>query len=243
MQSLVAQRRLTVQPEETRALGARLGQWARAGDMVACCGALGAGKTTFVQGFAKGLGVGEEAYVRSPTFALVHAYHGHIPLYHFDFYRLTSWGEVQDIGFEEYLDARAVRAQPQTPGEPRSEEAVVEALIGGEHLGRGRDLLRLAERPQSRGLVPQEHLEDQDVNVNQRDDGDDDVGGDGHVPPSITTRAWMRQRHTGSAPWQLPPRGCAEAPSSPANPAVDATRRRFRRRRLRTPLHWPSTAC
>jgi len=108
MQSLVTQRRLTVQPEETRALGARLGQWARAGDMVACCGALGAGKTTFVQGFAKGLGVGEEAYVRSPTFALVHAYHGHIPLYHFDFYRLTSYIEVQDIGFEEYLDARGV---------------------------------------------------------------------------------------------------------------------------------------
>src|SRR4029453_3921844 len=63
MQSLVAQRRLTVQPEETRALGARLGQWARAGDMVACCGALGAGKTTFVQGFSKGFGCCVGCYV------------------------------------------------------------------------------------------------------------------------------------------------------------------------------------
>ena len=108
MLSLVAQRRLTVQAEETRALGARLGRWARAGDIVACRGALGAGKTTFVQGFAEGLGVRGDAYVRSPTFALVHAYHGRIPLYHFDFYRLSSCAEVQDIGFEEYLDAGGV---------------------------------------------------------------------------------------------------------------------------------------
>jgi len=97
-----------VQAEETRALGTCLGQWARAGDIVACRGALGAGKTTFVQGFAEGLGVGGDDYVRSPTFALVHAYHGRIPLYHFDFYRLSSYSEVQDIGFEEYLEAGGV---------------------------------------------------------------------------------------------------------------------------------------
>ena len=108
MQSLVTQRRLTVQAEETRALGAGLGRWASAGDIVACRGALGAGKTTFVQGFAEGLGVGGDDYVRSPTFALVHTYHGRIPLYHFDFYRLSSCAEVQDIGFEEYLEAGGV---------------------------------------------------------------------------------------------------------------------------------------
>ena len=108
MQSLVTQRRLTVQAEETRVLGAHLGRWARAGDIVACRGALGAGKTTFVQGFAAGLGVGGDDYVRSPTFALVHAYHGCIPLYHFDFYRISCFAEVQDIGFEEYLEARGV---------------------------------------------------------------------------------------------------------------------------------------
>jgi len=108
MQSLVTQRCLTVQAEETRALGARLGRWARAGDIVACCGALGAGKTTFVQGFAEGLGVGAHDYVRSPTFALVHAYHGRTPLYHFDFYRLSSCMEVAELGFEEYLNAGGV---------------------------------------------------------------------------------------------------------------------------------------
>ena len=108
MQSLVTQRHLSVQAEETRALGARLGRWARAEDIVTCRGALGAGKTTFVQGFAEGLGVGGNDYVRSPTFALVHAYHGRLPLYHFDFYRLSSCAEVQDIGFEEYLEAGGV---------------------------------------------------------------------------------------------------------------------------------------
>ena len=90
MQPLVTQRWLTTQADETRALGVRLGERARAGDFVACCGALGAGKTTFVQGFA------------------VHMYHGLTPLYHFDFYRLSCFTEVQDIGFEEYLDARGV---------------------------------------------------------------------------------------------------------------------------------------
>ena len=105
MQSFMTQRRLTIQAEETRALGARLGRLARAGDIVACRGPLGAGKTTFIQGFAEGVGVGGDDYVRSPTFALVHAYHGHIPLYHFDFYRLSSCAELQDIGFEEYLEA------------------------------------------------------------------------------------------------------------------------------------------
>ena len=108
MQPLVTQRCLTTQAGETRALGARLGRRARAGDFVACCGALGAGKTTFVQGFAEGCGVGANDYVRSPTFALVHIYHGRTPLYHLDFYRLSCFTEVQDIGFEEYLDARGV---------------------------------------------------------------------------------------------------------------------------------------
>jgi len=108
MQPLVTQRCLTTRAEETRVLGMRLGRRARAGDFVACCGALGAGKTTFVQGFAEGYGVGAHDYVRSPTFALVHVYQGHTPVYHFDFYRLSCSTEVQDIGFEEYLDARGV---------------------------------------------------------------------------------------------------------------------------------------
>lgn len=94
--------------EDTRALGAALGRQARRGDFIACCGALGAGKTTFIQGFAEGLGVGETSYVRSPTFTLMQTYHGRLPLYHFDFYRLSCSFEVQDIGFEDYVDADGV---------------------------------------------------------------------------------------------------------------------------------------
>jgi tRNA threonylcarbamoyladenosine biosynthesis protein TsaE len=102
------QRWSTSNAEETRTFGRHLGQLANRGDFVACCGTLGAGKTTFVQGFAQGLAVGAEAYVRSPTFTLVHQYDGNIPLYHFDFYRLSCPDEAQDIGFTEYLNAGGV---------------------------------------------------------------------------------------------------------------------------------------
>lgn len=102
------QRWSTLSAEETRALGTHLGQRANAGDVIACCGTLGAGKTTLVQGFAQGLAIGADAYVRSPTFTLVHEYQGAFPLYHFDFYRLSHFSEVQDIGFTEYLDAGGV---------------------------------------------------------------------------------------------------------------------------------------
>lgn len=108
MQSIAMQRWSTRSAEETRTLGTRLGQRAKAGDFVACCGTLGAGKTTFVQGFAQGLAVGADAYVRSPTFTLVHEYNGILPLYHFDFYRIPNSSEAQDMGFTEYLDAGGV---------------------------------------------------------------------------------------------------------------------------------------
>ena len=108
MQGKARQRWNTDSAEDTRALGASLGQQARRGDFIACCGALGAGKTTFIQGFAEGLEVGEAYYVRSPTFTLMQAYHGRLPLYHFDFYRLSHAFEAQDIGFEDYVDADGV---------------------------------------------------------------------------------------------------------------------------------------
>lgn len=94
--------------EETRALGGYLGRHACGGDVIACSGPLGAGKTTLVQGFAEGLGISSAVYVRSPTFTLVNEYQGSPPLYHFDFYRLASPDEVWDLGFEEYLDSGSV---------------------------------------------------------------------------------------------------------------------------------------
>lgn len=94
--------------EATQALGRALGQLARGGDFVACSGPLGAGKTTLIQGFAEGIGVGQDYYVRSPTFTLMQEYHGRLPLYHFDFYRLSHDDDVWDIGFEDYLEAGGV---------------------------------------------------------------------------------------------------------------------------------------
>jgi tRNA threonylcarbamoyladenosine biosynthesis protein TsaE len=94
--------------EATRKLGLLLGQRAQAGDVIVCMGALGAGKTTLIQGFAAGLGVDEGQYVRSPTFTLMQIYRGRHALYHFDFYRLTHDHEVWDIGFEDCLEAGGV---------------------------------------------------------------------------------------------------------------------------------------
>lgn len=102
------QRCVTTAAEATQRVGALLGRQAQAGDVIACYGTLGAGKTTFVQGLAAGLGVGADAYVRSPTFALVHPYEGRLPIYHFDFYRLSSASEVEGLGFDEYLEAQGV---------------------------------------------------------------------------------------------------------------------------------------
>ncbi len=93
----------TAGPQETAALGRRFAADARPGDVWALAGDLGAGKTHFVQGIADGLGAAGP--VTSPTFTLVHEYHGgRLPVFHFDFYRLESASEVLALGWEEYID-------------------------------------------------------------------------------------------------------------------------------------------
>lgn len=77
-------------------------------DVIAFVGGMGAGKTAFVRGLAKGLNVYGE--VSSPTFALVHEYSGEIPLYHFDMYRINDLEDLYSIGFFDYLDLDAVLA-------------------------------------------------------------------------------------------------------------------------------------
>ncbi len=93
-------------PEDTQALGRRLGARLGPGDVVACMGPLGAGKTCFLQGLARGLGV--TADVTSPTFVLVNQYHGRLPVYHVDAYRTGSLTELVDIGLEEMLHGPGV---------------------------------------------------------------------------------------------------------------------------------------
>jgi len=97
---------VTRTPDETRTVGAGLAELLVPGDVISLTGDLGAGKTTFVQGAARGLGVGEP--VVSPTFVLVREYRGEVPVYHLDVYRLDRLQEVIDLGFEDLLDPSGV---------------------------------------------------------------------------------------------------------------------------------------
>ena len=88
--------------EDTRELGAAVAALARPGDVVVLAGDLGAGKTAFVQGFGRALGVDER--ITSPTFTLVHVYEGRLPIHHLDVYRLEQMHEAVDLGLPEMLD-------------------------------------------------------------------------------------------------------------------------------------------
>lgn len=95
--------------QETETLGARLGRRVAPGTVIAYTGDLGAGKTAFTRGLARGLGVTDR--VTSPTFTIVNEYEGgRLPLFHFDMYRLGSSDELYDIGWEDYLARNGVCA-------------------------------------------------------------------------------------------------------------------------------------
>lgn len=99
----------THSPEQTEALGEALGKVLKPGTVVAYAGDLGAGKTAFTRGLAKGLGASEP--VTSPTYTIVNEYlSGRIPLFHFDMYRLGSSEDLFDIGWEDYLERGGVCA-------------------------------------------------------------------------------------------------------------------------------------
>ena len=99
---------LTHNEIETEALGETLARRLGAGDVVAYRGDLGAGKTAFTRGLARGLGC--TGRVTSPTFTVVNEYEGRLPLFHFDLYRLDGEDALYDIGWEDYLDRGGVCA-------------------------------------------------------------------------------------------------------------------------------------
>jgi tRNA threonylcarbamoyladenosine biosynthesis protein TsaE len=95
-------KRIAASAEEMRRVAVEFVLGLKAGSVVALVGDLGAGKTEFVKGLAAGLG--SPALVTSPTFTLIHEYlGGGLPLYHMDFYRLSSEHELDEIGFDDYL--------------------------------------------------------------------------------------------------------------------------------------------
>lgn len=100
---------ITHSPEETEKIGEALGKILPAGTILAYRGNLGAGKTAFTRGLARGLGCRE--LVTSPTYTIVNEYlGGRLPLFHFDMYRLHSSDDLWDIGWEDYLDRMGICA-------------------------------------------------------------------------------------------------------------------------------------
>ena len=100
---------ITNSPAQTEAVGAALGKNIKSGTVIAYRGDLGAGKTAFTRGLARGLGCTE--IVTSPTYTIVNEYlGGRLPLFHFDMYRLKSSDDLWDIGWEDYLDRGGICA-------------------------------------------------------------------------------------------------------------------------------------
>jgi tRNA threonylcarbamoyladenosine biosynthesis protein TsaE len=100
----------THSPEETMFLAEKLAGILAPGDLVALKGDLGSGKTIFVKGLAKGLGVDEYEYVNSPSFVVVKEYSGKVPLYHFDVYRLNGKLFCETMDYEKYFYSQGISA-------------------------------------------------------------------------------------------------------------------------------------
>lgn len=137
--------------EETRLAGEALAATLSPGDVVLLRGELGMGKTVFARGLAAGLGV-DPKEVRSPSFTLVNPYHGRLPVYHIDLYRIDSPGDLDELGLEEILGGAGVaviewseRLGPYRP------QACIEVRI--EDRGASRRRITVADaRPQAHSI-------------------------------------------------------------------------------------------
>jgi tRNA threonylcarbamoyladenosine biosynthesis protein TsaE len=133
---------------EMQALGERLGRVLRVGDVVALVGPLGAGKTTFVQGLARGAGVPADRHVASPTFALVNEHPGRVPVVHADLYRINDRIELRELGLDDAFDRAAVAIEwldrfPDVAPADRLEITIAIADVG-VHVGDSARQVRLA---------------------------------------------------------------------------------------------------
>jgi tRNA threonylcarbamoyladenosine biosynthesis protein TsaE len=88
---------------QTKRWGKKLAQLLEGGEIIGLSGELGTGKTCFARGVAEGLGVGANAWIRSPTFTLINEYHGRLPVYHIDLYRVSGRAEQEGLDLREYL--------------------------------------------------------------------------------------------------------------------------------------------
>ena len=130
---------------DTRQLGERLGRVVAGGDVIALVGGLGAGKTCFVQGLARGLGVPPEEHVASPTFNIVLDHAGRLALHHVDLYRVVDEGELDELGLGEMLAAGGVSALEWADRFP--------SLLPADHL----EVRLVADGPRRRRLAAIAH--------------------------------------------------------------------------------------
>jgi len=93
----------THSPEATLQLAEKTAKGLKLGMVVALTGEIGSGKTVFIKGLARGLGVKDSSEVKSPTFVLLHLYEGRVPIHHFDLYRLERENELDAIGFDDFV--------------------------------------------------------------------------------------------------------------------------------------------
>jgi tRNA threonylcarbamoyladenosine biosynthesis protein TsaE len=124
---------------DLQAIGERLGRALAVGDVLALVGPLGAGKTTFVQGVARGVEVPAERHVASPTFALVNEHPGRVPLVHADLYRINDPRELDELGLSDAFDRAAVAIEwldrfPDAAPADRLEIAIAIAADGTREL-------------------------------------------------------------------------------------------------------------
>ncbi len=98
----------TESPEETQALGEKLGKTLKTGDIIALIGDLGTGKTCLTQGIARGVGIAPNEVVSSPSYILINEYNGKIPIYHIDLYRLETATEIAELGLGEYVESDGI---------------------------------------------------------------------------------------------------------------------------------------
>ncbi len=127
-------------PEDTRALGQLLGELAGAGLVVLLNGDLGAGKTCFAQGVARGLGVSQATPVTSPSYTLLNIHHGRLPLYHFDLYRLSQVDDLAELGYDEFAEGDGLTLVEWADRMTATLSASVSILI--EHLAERQRRLR-----------------------------------------------------------------------------------------------------
>ena len=98
----------TESPEETQALGEKLGKTLKQGDVIALVGDLGTGKTCLTQGIARGVGIAPDEVVNSPSYILINEYNGTMPIYHIDLYRLENSEQIAELGLSEYIEGDGI---------------------------------------------------------------------------------------------------------------------------------------